>query len=327
MGATLQGNVDIKVGFGQSMKNTYVSFFIDNQFKSISNVPPFEFGWDTTKDSNGWHEVEAWVVDGNSETYKTKKVRVFVENPGGKTERIFDPSVKRATVHPAKTTISVAKAVTPPVAKGRGTPVAKAKPALVLAGTEANRVHANVAGVAGTKPAIWAPSISMGPKEMMPTGTRVAKIQSVPPVNVIRSVPEAAATGRISITRGLRLPNIGTFAIVYNTQFVEFDVQPRVSDDGVPLTPFRYLIEKAGGKVDWQGTLKDVTAQADGKRIFLHIGDTFAEINKQRVELERPSFIDSGRTIVPLSFMRDALNVNIEYDKASGHVLITSIKK
>src|SRR6185436_3590110 len=50
MGATVQGKVDIKLGFGHEMKNSYVSFFIDNQFKSISNVPPFEFNWDTSKD-------------------------------------------------------------------------------------------------------------------------------------------------------------------------------------------------------------------------------------------------------------------------------------
>jgi hypothetical protein len=124
----------------------------------------------------------------------------------------------------------------------------------------------------------------------------------------------------------MRLPNVGSFAIVFNTQFVDFDVQPRVSE-GIPLTPFRHLIEKAGGKVDWANKQKNVSAQAEGHDIFLHIGDSFAQINKRRIELERPSFIESGRTIVPLSFMRDALNVNIDFDKATGHVLITNAKK
>ncbi|HVT12399.1 MAG TPA: stalk domain-containing protein [Fimbriimonadaceae bacterium] len=304
MGATLQGNVDIKVGFGQQMKNSYVSFFIDNQFKSISNVPPYEFTWDTRGDSNGWHEVEAWVVDESSATYKTRKVRVFVQNPGGRTDR---PGVSEP----------VAKPVVAPVAKP------------ILAETTANALHLTVGGSTSTKPATLKPSISSGPKEMLPTGKRLmTKVQKpLPPTNAIHNAVAAAGAGVVSITRGARLPSVGAFAIVYNTQFVDFDVQPRVTEDGIPLTPLRYLLEKAGGKVDWQNNLKNVSAKADGHDIFLHIGDSFAQINKQRIELERPSFIDRGRTIVPLSFMRDALNVNIDYDKATGHVLITSIKK
>jgi hypothetical protein len=310
MGATLQGKVNIKIGFGREMKNSYVSFFIDNQFKSISNVAPFDFTWDTTNDKNGWHEVEAWVVDDTSATFKTRKVRVFVQNPGGPTARIFDP----------RTTPAVKPAVNNSVAPAAG-------------GYTANALHPSVGAPTSPKPATIPSSVPMGLKEMLPTGTRLAlsaaPIQKshAPIVGTIKNVTSAAATGRVSITRGKRLPPIGTFAIVFNTQFVDFDVQPRVSTDGVPLTPFRYLIEKAGGKVGWANVAKNVSAQADGHDIFLHIGDSFAQINKQRVELEKPSFIDSGRTIVPLSFIRDALNVNIDYDRASGHVLITSVKK
>jgi len=302
MGATLRGNVEIKVGFGRDMKNSYVSFFIDNQFKSISNVPPFEFTWDTTVAPNGWHEVEAWLVDDTSATLKTRKIRVFVENPGGSTDR---PNPDRL------------------LGGGLAAP----------SGPAANRLHVGVAGAAGTKPALLRAPIPTGLKEMIPTGNRLANqalaLQTghkLPPATVVSGIPAAAETGLVSITRGRRLPNIGAFAIVYDAHFVNFDVQPRVTD-GIPLTPFRYLIEKAGGKVGWAHKLKNVSAYADGHDIFLHIGDSFAQINKQRIELERATFIDSGRTIVPLSFMRDALNVNIDYDRASGHVLITSIKK
>lgn len=313
MGSTLQGNVDIKVGFGHEMKNSYVSFFIDNQFKSISNVPPFQFTWDTTMDNNGWHEVEAWIVDESSSTYKTKKIRVFVENPHGKTERVFPNN--------ANTT---AKPVANPTAKPAVAPTA------VVGETADNPLTVKVGGSLGTKPASLKPSTSTGLKEMYPTGQRLAKNSQTGhialPSNGVLNGVKAAGLGTVSITRGSRLPNVGTFAIVFNTQFVDFDVQPRVTD-GVPLTPFRHLIEKAGGKVDWANKQKNVNAQADGRDIFLHIGDSFAQINKQRIELERPSFIESGRTIVPLSFMRDALNVNIDYDKATNHVLITSAKK
>ncbi len=326
MGATVKGNVDIKLGFGQELKNTYVSFFIDNQFKAISNVPPFEFNWDTSRDSNGWHEVEAWVVDDSTATYKTKKIRVYVQNPGGATPREFAPTTTTtsrttSTTTPPKKSPPVV--TNPPAVAPKVTP----KPPVMVGEPVANNFHVGVGGPMSTKPATTQKSAAAGLKEMMPTGKRLALTAQKTPTNTTLSgVKTAASLGSISITKGQHLPNIGAFAIVYNTQFVNFDVQPRVTN-GVPLTPFRHLIEKAGGKVDWSNRAKNVSAQADGRDIFLHIGDSFAQINKQRIELETPSFIEAGRTIVPLSFMRDVLNVNIDYDKATGHVLITSVKK
>ena len=71
---------------------------------------------------------------------------------------------------------------------------------------------------------------------------------------------------------------------------------------------------------------KSVKASSDGHNVAIQIGDLNAMVNDLSVRLETAPYIDRGRTIVPLSFLRDALSVNVEYDKATGHVLITSIK-
>ena len=140
---------------------------------------------------------------------------------------------------------------------------------------------------------------------------------------VIKEVNTAAHM--LSITKGQRIPNIGTFAIELNSQFVKFDVQPRV-DNGVPMTPLRYLLEKDGGKVKWENMTKTVRASADGKSIVIQIGDRNAKVDEITMSMEVTPYIDRGRTIVPLSFIHDALGVNVEYDKETGHVLITSTK-
>ncbi|MFX5956691.1 stalk domain-containing protein, partial [Acinetobacter baumannii] len=67
------------------------------------------------------------------------------------------------------------------------------------------------------------------------------------------------------------MPKLGTFAVLYNNEYVTFDVPTRV-DNGVPMTPFRHLIEKAGGKVDWEHSTKTVNATADGHTMNLQIG-------------------------------------------------------
>jgi hypothetical protein len=110
--------------------------------------------------------------------------------------------------------------------------------------------------------------------------------------------------------------------VLYNGRFVEFDVQPRV-DEGIPMTPFRHLIEKSGGMVEWLKSAKEVNASADGQKIWFKVGDANAKVNDQSFKLEMAPYIDRGRTIIPLSFMRDALKVEIDFDPSTGHVLIT----
>lgn len=348
MGASVMGPVEIKVGFGQTLKSSYVSFFVDNNFKAMTNFPPYSFVWDTTRETNGWHEVEAWAIDDASTTYKTRKVRIFVNNPGGRTDRpgvedddltpTRNPShegilgaeagIRGANGH-SKTTGGVSVMGVPPVSSGIR--------------TLDNVVRATLVGsMSGTKPAYAGSVVATGVQHLTPTGRRVAVTKKVGVIEVhpsnhtfatnlqVRSLPSTVLAGvkaanLITITKGQRLPNLTSFAVVYNTQFVNFDVAPRV-DDGVPMTPFRHLLEKAGGKVKWENMTKSVDANADGKHIFLQIGDSAAKINDLSIRMETAPYIDHGRTIVPLSFMRDALNVNIQYDKSTNHVLITSTK-
>ena len=191
-----------------------------------------------------------------------------------------------------------------------------------------NRVKANtLGGMSDLKPGPAASSIATGTKSMTPNSrvTLVASTTKVPTQGqIVNQV--ASATGMIAITKGQRLPNLSSFAVVFNSQFVDFDVQPRV-DEGVPMTPFRHLLEKAGGTVDWENLTKSVKAKAEGKDIFFQIGDKNAKINSLTVSLETAPYLDRGRTIVPLTFLSDALDITIEYDKETGHVLITSKKQ
>jgi hypothetical protein len=319
-GAEVQGPVEINVGFGKQLRNTYVSFFIDNQFKSLSNTPPFNYIWDTTRETNGWHDIEAWVVDDSNTTFKTRKTKIFVNNKGGRTERITPapelngvPNGVKAVAGPA----AGIKTITP----GGGATVARTVGAVapVLEGAvAANKINASSLGSAsGVKATKLVASIPTGPRFLTPTGTRNA-------ATTINAVVGSAGT--ISITKGQRLPNYGSFAVIYNSSIVKFDVAPRILD-GVPMTPFRHLMEKAGGKVDWESVSKSVHAFAEGNDIYIQVGDKIAKINKLPIELEIAPFLERGRTIVPLSFIREALKVDVEYDKATGHVLITSAKK
>jgi hypothetical protein len=219
----------------------------------------------------------------------------------------------------------------------------------VHAGTISNPIHANQIGSSGNlEPAPTGHLITTTVRDLIPNGrsaTHAAGKANPGSIKInLHSGSEViamnqglsgagaairganSATHLMSITRGQRIPNIGQFAIELNSQFVKFDVQPRV-DDGVPMTPLRYLLEKDGGKVDWENMTKTVKASADGKSITIQIGDRNARVDEVTVSMEVTPYLDRGRTIVPLSFIHDALGVNVEYDKETGHVLMTSTSK
>ncbi len=360
VGATVMGPVSIKVGFGEEFKDAYVSFFVDSNFKSITNYPPFEYTWDTAKESNGWHEVEAWLVDNSSTTYKTRKVRVFINNPGGRTDRKGIPTAAGLVASTSnfggavsgvagtlRTLGSAAAQVAPNHLGGKAPThvVSTLAPRLMI-----NSVRASLSGVVNEVKVLGSTGVvSMGPKSLTPTGIRVAAVahavaaskvatvissvakvqphgEVVVHISAPRIQPVVAATNLISITRGQHIPNTGAFSVLLNNKLVNFDVAPRV-DGGVPMSPFRHLIEKAGGKVRWENQTKSVFATANDRDIFLKIGQKTATINDAKVSLDLAPYIDGGRTIVPVSFFRDALSVNVEYDKATHHVLITSLPK
>lgn len=376
LGATVQGPVEIKIGFARPMRNVYASFFVNNQFRSMVNTPPYSYVWDTTREINGWHELEAWVVDESSNTFKTRKVRVFVNNPGGRTDRqlVEQPAqAQTGTIEPpvqasgtkanpvggAQPAGTGAKPVAPtvqptPNSKPSANPVGgvlggEAGPKPLASGSSkavdsgsapkapatsgvpvGNGVSAPLGAEAGTKPVAGGASQAAGLRHLTPqvvdrgaAPKPVATTTKAGGGQVVQQITSTA--GMLAITKGTRLPNLPTFPVLLNNQYVEFDVAPRVTE-GIPLTPFRHLIEKAGGEVAWLAVEKAVDAKADGRSIFLRIGDKTARVNNLPVSLEVAPFLERGRTIVPLSFIRDSLNVEVEYDPSTGHVLITSKK-
>ncbi|HEY3780881.1 MAG TPA: copper amine oxidase N-terminal domain-containing protein [Fimbriimonadaceae bacterium] len=423
VGTTVQGPVQIAVGFGKELHNTYVSFFIDNQFKSMTNSAPFDYIWDTTRDANGWHDVEAWVVDDSSTTYKTSKVKLYVNNPGGNTYRQFSQPEVLATTPKVAPTLQTSVAPPKLVAQGSAgvkaaqlananaanratkavvpTVVKHVKPALAIN----NAVHPDLGVASGVKTEGLANAVAIGPRILLPTGKRVAfeaaptqptlsgpigpsgshltkgvalahttpvsipaarNIPALPKVNAatlaltksksddtvsisvvkptvskpevkvaapakpttkVETTVKARGTAKVAIAHGTKLPNVGTYSIQLNAKTVKFDaVKPRV-ENNVPLTPFRYLFEQSGGKVKWTNQTKSVDAVGEGHVIYIKIGDKLAKVNNLPVTLDLTPFIDHGRTIVPLSFIQDALDVEVDYDPVTNHVLITSIKK
>ncbi len=323
-GSTIQGPVQIELGMRQNLRNLYVSFFLDDVAMHTTNYPPYAYLWDTTRVANGWHEVQAWVVDDTNRTFKTEKMRLYVNNPSGRTARL----------NPLKPTENTGNTTGEPVGvkpitggAGLGAPVTGVTPPLGTA-----TVSENVGGTsaladsAGTKAPEVGKGDATGQRALLPTGTRVAVVPntSTNGTTVAPNTPEKLPI--VEITFGSRIYDTKTFELSLNGKPVKFDVAPMVLD-GVPFAPFRHLFEDAGGEVKWTHASKTVDAIGLGSSLTFRIGEEFGLLNGTQFLFERAPFLQSNRTVVPLSFVSKTLAMDVAYDPNTGHVLITAAGK
>lgn len=122
-------------------------------------------------------------------------------------------------------------------------------------------------------------------------------------------------------------PNQGPMFIVsLEDDIVEFeDVQPIIKDSRT-LVPFRAILEKAGAKVDWNQEDKKVTAELDGKKIEMTIGQKKIMVDGKEVQLDVAPMIKEGRTLIPLRGMFENLGFEVEYEKV-GQIHSIEIEK
>ena len=121
--------------------------------------------------------------------------------------------------------------------------------------------------------------------------------------------------------------SIGSFAsddikVIVNGDFVETDVSPVITD-GRTLLPVRAVCEALGAKVDWIEESQTVKITAENIDISLVIGETFATVNGEKIDLDSPSFIENDRTYLPIRFVSEKLGADVQWDDATQTVNIT----
>jgi hypothetical protein len=109
--------------------------------------------------------------------------------------------------------------------------------------------------------------------------------------------------------------------VFINYNRVKFADQKPLIEEGRTLVPLRGVFEAMGAKVDWNPTAKVVKATLHDTTITLPIGNAVAQRNGQQVQLDVPAQVKDGRTMVPLRFIGEAFDGNVEWVpmSKSGH--------
>lgn len=112
-----------------------------------------------------------------------------------------------------------------------------------------------------------------------------------------------------------RKPNFERPITVYvNGVDLYFDTAPVIINSRV-LVPMRKIFETLGCEISWEKETNTVTAVKDDAEIKLSIGEYSASVNSGTVELDSPAVIINNRTFVPIRFIADALDINVDWDE------------
>ena len=111
--------------------------------------------------------------------------------------------------------------------------------------------------------------------------------------------------------------------VTYNGEKITFDQIP-VIDNGRTLVPVRAIFEKLGATVDWNADTQTVIAKKDETEILLTIDNTTAVKNGEDIAIDVPAKIINGRTLVPVRFIADCFEVDVEWDGIMQRVSLTS---
>jgi hypothetical protein len=102
---------------------------------------------------------------------------------------------------------------------------------------------------------------------------------------------------------------------------VKFDVPPQVVR-GRTLVPLRKLAESLGCTVEWQAAERKVVLIQGAKVIVLGVGQNTATVDGREISLDVSPTIINGRVLVPLRFVSEAVDAQVEYLAESRMVVV-----
>lgn len=109
--------------------------------------------------------------------------------------------------------------------------------------------------------------------------------------------------------------------VTVNGDAIHFDVEPFI-ENGRVLVPARAIMEALGAEVSWDNATRTVSAKKSNTIIELTIDSCSAKVNNEEVVLDVPAKIKNGRTFVPLRFLSEHLDADVQWDNDNRCVTI-----
>ena len=111
-------------------------------------------------------------------------------------------------------------------------------------------------------------------------------------------------------------------SVVLNGTPLAFD-QPPIITDSRTLVPMRAIFEALECNIKWNNDTKEITAQNADSTIQLTVGSTISYINDIEYILDVPPLIVNERTLVPVRFVAESLECEVDWIPENSTVVIS----
>ncbi len=111
--------------------------------------------------------------------------------------------------------------------------------------------------------------------------------------------------------------------VVIDGEYVEFDVKPQIINDRT-MVPLRAIFEALGAEVDWQDKTQTVIATKDDITVTATIGSKKMYIDNKEKIMDIAPMLVAGRTLVPVRFVAEAFDCEVDWDVEKNTVIIIS---
>jgi len=119
---------------------------------------------------------------------------------------------------------------------------------------------------------------------------------------------------------------IGSRTMYVDGSLVVLEAAPIILNSRT-LLPIRAVVEATGGTIVWNASAQKVTIMREGKTLDLWIGKNVAKLNGKSINIDSDSrvvpIIRSGRTLLPLRFVAEALALDVQWDATTQTITIT----
>lgn len=100
------------------------------------------------------------------------------------------------------------------------------------------------------------------------------------------------------------------------------DAQPFIDSNGRTQTPARFIGEKLGATVSWDGTAQKATFVKNSKKLILYIGKKEYELDGKKKQMDTAALLQEGRTFVPARYVAEAFGATVRWDSAVKTVYV-----
>ena len=102
----------------------------------------------------------------------------------------------------------------------------------------------------------------------------------------------------------------------------QFPLLETIDGETYTLIPIRAVSELLGADVKWNEKTKSVTITKNKRKVILFINSDSALVDGEDVMLDMPAMLKNNRTMVPLRFVMEAFDVQVDWDGDTRTVLI-----